>query len=179
MVKGKKNEKKTDSKTVVAKDVAKVVPKAEERTDYKLHLGCGNNIKPGYENLDINDGNISNKEVVHCDLEEGKLPYPDNSCIEVEAIHLLEHIVNLGPLMNEVNRVLKPGGYFNVEVPVYPYPEAFQDPTHVRFFTENTFLYFVKGQGLFEGYGKIYGYKPFSWININLVGRAIQVQLKK
>ena len=156
-----------------------MVVKVEERTDYKLHLGCGNDLKRGYENLDINDGNIGKEGIVHCDLEVDKLPYKDNSCEEVIAVHLLEHITNLGHVMNEVHRVLKPGGLFNIEVPMYPFPEAFQDPTHVRFFVENSFKYFLKDEGLHENYGKIYGYKTYSWGTINIVNRNLVVRLKK
>lgn len=150
-----------------------------EGVGHKVHLGCGNDIKRGWVNLDKNDGNIENKEVVHCDLEEGKLPFADDSCAEVMAIHLLEHIKNLLPLMNEIRRVLRPGGFLRVEVPVYPFPEAFQDPTHVRFFTEQSFRYFVEGEGLYENYGKTYGIKGFSWFAQQISGRALIVSFKK
>lgn len=150
-----------------------------EGKGHKVHLGCGNDIKDGWVNLDINDGNIEKEGIVHCDLEKGKLPFEDDSCSEVMAIHLLEHIKNLLPLMNEIHRVLKPGGFLRIEVPIFPYAEAFQDPTHVRFFTENSFRYFVTGEGLYEGYGKTYGIKGFSWFNQQPINRFLRVDLKK
>ena len=155
-------------------------PKTKIEGDgHKVHLGCGNDVKEGYVNLDINDGNIAKDDVVHCDLEEGRLPFNNNSCCEVLAVHLFEHIRNFIPLMNEIHRVLRPGGFLRMEVPVYPYEEAFQDPTHVRYFTSQTLKYFVGGEDLYEGYGKTYGAKPFSWFTQQVVNRSLVASFKK
>ena len=46
-------------------------------------------------------------------------------------------------LMNEIYRVLKPGGIFFSSTPIYPYGSAFRDPTHINILTDETFsLYF-------------------------------------
>ena len=42
-------------------------------------------------------------------------------------------------LMNEVYRVLKPGGIFLSHTPIFPFPASQQDPTHVNLITEDTF----------------------------------------
>ena len=45
-------------------------------------------------------------------------------------------------LMNEVHRVLKPGGKFYALTPAYPNASVFTDPTHVNFITLGTWRYF-------------------------------------
>jgi SAM-dependent methyltransferase len=57
-------------------------------------------------------------------------------------------------MMNEIHRILRPGGLFIALTPCFPSPAAFTDPTHVNFISEETHLYFsgpnyanVKGYG--------------------------------
>lgn len=69
----------------------------------------------------------------------------DNSCSFVIAHQTLEHLYNLIPAMNEVWRICDDDAWFEVIVPYYKSPAAFQDPTHVRFFTEMTFRYWEPG----------------------------------
>jgi SAM-dependent methyltransferase len=56
-------------------------------------------------------------------------------------------------LMDEVWRVLAPGGLFYALTPCYPSREAFQDPTHVNIITEGTHSYFCGEQPLARMYG--------------------------
>jgi ubiquinone/menaquinone biosynthesis C-methylase UbiE len=50
------------------------------------------------------------------DVEAG-LDVPDASFDRVVAIHVLEHLRNLPPALDEIRRVLKPGGVFEVVIP--------------------------------------------------------------
>jgi SAM-dependent methyltransferase len=45
------------------------------------------------------------------------LDVPDASFDRVVAIHVLEHLYNLPPALDEVRRVLKPGGLFEIVIP--------------------------------------------------------------
>ena len=72
------------------------------------------------------------------------LPFADNSVDEVIADYLMEHIVNLVPLMEELYRVCEKDAKIVFKVPYFKSTAAFKDPTHVRFFTERTFEYFDK-----------------------------------
>ncbi|RMG90729.1 MAG: class I SAM-dependent methyltransferase [Chloroflexi bacterium] len=111
-----------------------------------LDLGCGCNKAPGYEGLDKVP--FPGVTYVH-DLEVIPWPFADSSVDGLRARHVLEHIHNLIDVMNEAHRILKPGAKFHIYVPMVVdsvgqiHPEAFQDPTHVRFFVPETWSYFT------------------------------------
>jgi SAM-dependent methyltransferase len=113
-----------------------------------IELGCGGYKNIGFKGLDIRPG--PGVDIV-CDLEE-KLPLPDNSVDLVAASHILEHIRNLTQLMDELYRVCKPGAELAICVPHYKSMGAFQDPTHVRAFTEVTFHYWDPAMPLYKTY---------------------------
>jgi len=142
--------------------------------DLKLNIGCGPTILDGWVNIDkfpMSD------QVVVIDLEKGKLPYKDNSVLEIRATHVLEHIWNLQPLLNECWRVLKPEGAMYVEVPCFPHPDCAKDPDHKRFFTAETFWgYFDRY--LAEGLFPMYGYKRWKVLNLTESSSQINVLMK-
>jgi SAM-dependent methyltransferase len=95
------------------------------------------------------------------------IPFEDNHFGSLSAFDFLEHVPRLLAtsdgqgtrfpfieLMNEVWRVLAPGGRFYALTPAYPHPQAFQDPTHVNTITDETHLYFC-GEA---PYGANYGF---------------------
>jgi len=100
--------------------------------------------------LKIQDKNFSFIQIKNI----SKIPMDDNSVDSVSAFDLLEHIPRAwqsesGELqnpfiesMNEIYRVLKPGGIFLAVTPAFPSPQAFQDPTHVNIISEETISYF-------------------------------------
>ncbi len=106
----------------------------------KLNLGCGIKSLTGYMNVD--KCHLPNVDLV-LDLEK-ILPFKTNSVKEVRCDHVLEHIHNFISLMEELHRVCIPGGIIHISAPYYKYEGAYRDPTHVRFFTENSFYYFQK-----------------------------------
>jgi SAM-dependent methyltransferase len=48
--------------------------------------------------------------------------------------------------MNELHRVLRPGGIAIFVFPSFPHRDAFSDPTHVNFITSETVNFFVNNQ---------------------------------
>lgn len=60
----------------------------------------------------------------------------------IRAHDVLEHIHNLCPLMDVLWSGMKAGGVLDIEVPLFPHGCAVHDPTHVRYFTMDTFSYF-------------------------------------
>jgi SAM-dependent methyltransferase len=146
---------------------------------FRLNLGCGDDIRDGFINIDLIDA-----ADLKIDLEtvgrEKKLPYPDGSVELTLCSHILEHLHNFKDLMNELHRVTKPGGVLTVLVPIYPSKQAFQDPTHVRFFTDETFSYVNQEHDLYRECGKNYGLKPWK-VNQQRVlnGWELAVNLRK
>jgi predicted SAM-dependent methyltransferase len=73
-----------------------------------------------------------------------RLPYPDNSVDVIRAYDFLEHIPmgSVISVMEEIYRVLKPGGIFESFTPSTDGRGAFQDPTHVSFWNRNSWSYY-------------------------------------
>jgi SAM-dependent methyltransferase len=106
----------------------------------KLNLGSGSKTRDGYINIDIDE---SAQPDLILDISTG-LPYSDNSVDEIIAYDFLEHIKpdKVIFVINEIWRVLKPGGRFEHLTPSTDGRGAFQDPTHVSFWNINSWLYF-------------------------------------
>ena len=70
----------------------------------KLNLGCGENIKDGYINLEFRQ--IDNIDVVH-DLNNYPWPFENNSFNEIIAYNVIEHLDNFILAMEEIHRISK------------------------------------------------------------------------
>lgn len=113
-----------------------------------LELGCGQ--KKRWEHsvaLDINPRTVA--DVIH-DLNAVPYPFADNEFDIIIAEHVLEHLGNLIQIVEELHRILKPGGLLYVEVPHFSNSGFFTDPTHTHAFTTKSFDYFVPGTHLYK-----------------------------
>lgn len=109
----------------------------ETRGLLKVDIGGGLNPYHGYVTVD------TRKEADFvADLNDG-IPLPDNSVGVLNASHILEHLYDKTKIMAEIHRVLAPGGWAFIEVPSTDGRGAFQDPTHVSYWNENSFLYYT------------------------------------
>jgi len=120
-----------------------------------INLGCGRRKAEGEIGVDRYRG--SRADVI-AELAEG-LPFANGSADVVVAEHLLEHVPDLVALMEEIHRVLAPGGCLRIEVPYFSHPDAFRDPTHLRFFTWESLDYFVEGRKPAEYTGVNFRYR--------------------
>jgi predicted SAM-dependent methyltransferase len=131
---------------------------AAPRSSIKPDLGCGLNPKEGFAGVDLRGDTAQH----HRDLFKFPWPFESNSVEEIHASHLLEHIPArevenrdivedddhyvgadmLFAFMDECYRILKTDGWMHVIVPSGRSNRAFWDPTHRRFFMQETFLYF-------------------------------------
>jgi len=129
------------------------------RNPYARGELCGVDIRalPGKPDFDYRVAN----------LVVDPIPFEDDGLGSVSAYDFIEHVprILMTPdgrdtcfpfirLMNEIWRVLAPGGRFYALTPAYPNAEAFTDPTHVNIITDQTHTYFCGEQPL----GRMYGF---------------------
>lgn len=125
----------------------------------RLDIGGGTVPREGWVNLDPVHGEGDMRRRV----EEG-IPLPDDSVEEALASHAMEHIAaghDRIAAMNEVWRVLKPGGTFLIIVPLFPNWQAVADPTHLSFWTYESFCYFT---GMLSASAD-YGIRQWEWVS--------------
>ncbi|PYP85744.1 MAG: hypothetical protein DMF61_15540 [Blastocatellia bacterium AA13] len=118
----------------------------------KLNLGCCDAILSGFVNVDVK----AREGVEVADLRNA-WPWPANSAEFVKAHDIIEHLPDKIHTMNELWRVLKPGGRAEIAVPTTDGPGAWQDPTHVSFWNRRSFMYYQAGHPYRERYGETYG----------------------
>jgi len=101
-----------------------------------VDLGGRFNSWDKFTSVDLQDADIIS------DLDK-KWPFSDNSVGVIRASHIFEHLKDPVHTMNEAYRVLAPGGWLFIDVPSTDGRGAFQDPTHVSFWNENSFWYYT------------------------------------
>lgn len=109
-------------------------------------FGCPKN--QGWLSLDAHElVDEHGGEHVVTDLEKG-IPLESGSVGFVRAVDFLEHVhqPSVVHVMNEIHRVLAPGGLFYSLTPSTDGRGAFQDPTHVSFWNSNSFFYYTRQQ---------------------------------
>jgi len=105
----------------------------------KLNLGANDRAFPGFRSVDI----VPPADEI-ADLTQA-WPWPDSSVEAVLALDVFEHLPSKRHTMNELWRVLQPGGMATVEVPTLPGVGACCDPTHVSLWSAGDFEYYEKG----------------------------------
>lgn len=102
-----------------------------------INLGCGKTRIPGSIGVDCVPipGCV---DVVH-DLNVTPYPFAENYAEEVHFYHVLEHLDNPVGKLEEIHRILKPGGVLHMRVPHFSSNGAFTDITHKRPFSYYSF----------------------------------------
>jgi len=106
-----------------------------------LNLGCGTKKSSDEIGVDIIPGKFVD---IITDLNSYPLPFQDNSIDIVRSSHVFEHLDDLIALMEDIHRLLKPGGVLEFTVPHVSNIDYFRDPTHKRPFISGTMDYFIK-----------------------------------
>jgi SAM-dependent methyltransferase len=117
----------------------------------KLNLGSGKDWRKDYINADIQPEkkpdwvlditNVPWGSVI--DTRLGRFAVEKGMFTEIIANDVLEHIPDLVKAMTNCRDLLKRGGEMHIQVPYDLSLGAWQDPTHVRAFNENSFLYYT------------------------------------
>lgn len=128
-----------------------------------LDIGCGTKPRNPYGRdelygIDIRaglkiDGVV---EIAAANLSLVPIPFADAYFDSVSAYDFFEHVPRVSldhargtsrfpfiELMNEIWRVLKPGGLLYAVTPAYPHEKSFRDPTHVNVIASKTHRYFT------------------------------------
>jgi SAM-dependent methyltransferase len=108
------------------KKITKVEPKASE---LRLDFGCGPNPREGFIGVD----RIKFPKVdIVMNIGEDKWPWKNDSVDEAHASHFIEHLDAQERIhfVNELFRVLKPGGKFTMITPHWCSNRAYGDLTH-------------------------------------------------
>jgi predicted SAM-dependent methyltransferase len=97
--------------------IGRTFTKARPAKSPYLHIGCGVNVRPGFENLDVHFYRGARGVVGH-DLRY-PLPYPDGTFNGAYSEHALEHLYpdQAIRLLREIRRVLKPAAVCRCGVP--------------------------------------------------------------
>jgi len=98
----------------------------------RLDIGCGNNKSPGSTYLDFDKD--ANPDILH-DLNKFPYPVKDNSFDEIIAKHIIEHLDHPQKFIEELYRILKPGGTIFIETPHFTSYVAYSEPQHRLFYS--------------------------------------------
>lgn len=103
----------------------------------KLNVGCGEDKKAGYVNLDWSP--LVGADVAH-DLNNFPYPLEAGTFELIEAFHVLEHLDKPFNVMKEFHRILAPGGVLHIKVPHFS--RGFTHAEHAHGFDVTFPLYF-------------------------------------
>lgn len=112
----------------------------------KCNLGCSQDYREGYINVDINP--VFKPDLI-IDLNSfpwaaAGNPLPHNHFDEVRAFNIIEHLPNTLRVMEEIWRISKPGAKVEIMVPFYNSSTVPGDITHVKGFCFESFTHLTK-----------------------------------
>ena len=119
----------------------------------RLNLGCCDRTILGFTGVDI----CPPADVI-CNLECNRWPWEDSTVDEVFSADCFEHLHDRIHTMNELWRVLVPGGTATIEVPSAAHGAGFAcDPTHVSAWCLASFQYYEEGSACHTRFARHYG----------------------
>jgi len=111
----------------------------------KLNLGCGKDIRDGWENYDMYP---MDNRVKYINLHQLPLPFSSDYADEVLLSHILEHLVYRKEFMFEISRILKPGGICKVVLPCFAFSLDHKSVIHTKETMGNVCHHCTKGENI-------------------------------
>ncbi|MFO5494646.1 MAG: class I SAM-dependent methyltransferase, partial [Cuspidothrix sp.] len=145
-------------------DISNLSSSSKHKPIY-IDLGCGTHKAEGFIGVDV----VAADSVDVIANLNARFPFPYNSVDFIKAHDVIEHLPDRIHTMNEIWRILKPGGIVDISVPSTDGRGAFQDPTHVSFWNINSFMYYCQEfPPYLAGCQSHYGFKgEFSIVTID------------
>lgn len=107
----------------------------------KLNFGCGEDIRKGFDNVDVQK---NSKIFKSFDFNQFPYPLKEDSYDYVWSRSVLEHLNEPDQTLNELWRACKNKAIIEIIVPYYNNKSAVSDMQHRRFFSDTTFKVFVE-----------------------------------
>jgi SAM-dependent methyltransferase len=138
-----------------------------------LDVGCGNGditieiLNMGFDvtGIDLGESSCPKDRFIKVDLQNEKYPFPDNHFDIIFSKSVIEHLREPDHMVDEIYRVLKPGGIFICLTPSWKhsYKEQFYiDHTHVTPFTRHSLKTICELSG-FESECDYFWQLPMIW----------------
>lgn len=108
-------------------------------------LGGALNPREGWIPVDKSFSEAERSRNVHADLEK-PWPWETDSVGAFRAVDFLEHLPDKLHTMRELHRCLAPGGWLLSATPSTDGRGAWQDPTHVSFWNQNSMWYLTRAE---------------------------------
>ena len=102
----------------------------------KLNLGCGNDIREGYLNIDFERFKGIDKII---DLDKIPYPFKNDQFQEIVINNVLEHLENPYAVLKEIHRISRSRAVIKIMVPHFSSSNSWGDIQHKRGFNLETF----------------------------------------
>jgi len=114
----------------------------------KLNFGCGQDIKEGWVNVDVQKNAKIDKS-----FDFDKFPYPlkENEYEYILVSGVLEYLKKPSEVLNELWRISKSNAIIEIKkIPHYSNRSAYDDIDHIHYFSEIAFKHFVNKEFLID-----------------------------
>jgi len=107
----------------------------------KLNFGCGEDIKEGWDNVDL-----QRSEKINKNFDFNKFPYPLKKDYYdfIYIDNVLEHLEKPDEALFELWKACRKNAVIQIVVPHYNNKGAYDDLTHLHYFSEVAFINFAK-----------------------------------
>lgn len=147
-----------------------------------LNMGSGKDFRKDCVNLDYSDywspdivTDLSRKDLIGTRFDSdrfGEITLQEGMFDKIICNDVIEHIPDLVSAMTNCMNMMSVGGHFEILVPYDLSFGAWQDPTHIRAFNENSWLYYTDWHWYLGWKEHRFDTKKLTY-NLNAIGRKL------